>query len=323
MTRILRGLVLLLQLGQSLAFSVKQIYQFPNATFRDIENIAVRSNGQLLLNMITEPATYYIDPSKSNSTAQLLYTFPNATSTVGIAEYAPDQFAIVVGNYTVATKASVPGSFSIWSLDVRSPAVPTVRKIAAIPEAVALNGMTALSTGSRVVMIADSGLGAIWAFNTTSGAYYKAIQDPLMAPLSTFPLGINGVRASAAGDKVYFTNSAMGVFGSIKLNTTGGVSGNATTIAKAVPGNIYDDFAVDKLGNAYITAHPSSIYQVTSAAGQLLLAGGTNSTQFYQPTSSVFGRSSAVEECTLYVVGAGVATNVTIISGQVIAVNIC
>lgn len=183
--------------------------------------------------------------------------------------------------------------------------------------------MTALSTVTGVVMIADSGLGVIWAFNTTSGAYHKAFQDSLMAPLPTFPLGINGVHASTTGDKLYFTNSALGVFGSVSLNSTGGVVGNATTITKAVIGNIYDDFAVDILGNTYITTHASSIYQVTSAGGQLLLAGGINSTQFNQPTSCAFGRSSPVEECTLYVVGAGTATNVTIISGQVIAINIC
>lgn len=126
---------MLLQLEHCLKFSIKQLYQFPNATFHDIENIAVRSNGQLLLNMITEPSIYYLDPRKGNSTAQLLYTFPNATSLVGIAEYAPDQFAIAVGNYTVKTKVSVrvlspsgPSTFDLPLLPLSRRSQPSLKQ---------------------------------------------------------------------------------------------------------------------------------------------------------------------------------------------------
>lgn len=56
-------LVWLLLVAKSHTYTVKQIYQFSSCRFTDIENVAARANGQLLLNLITEPSTYYIDPT--------------------------------------------------------------------------------------------------------------------------------------------------------------------------------------------------------------------------------------------------------------------
>ena len=320
-SQFLSVLVWILQIGQSYTYTVKQIYQFSNSSFTDIENIAARSNGQLLLNLITEPSTYYIDPTNSNATAQHLYTFPNATSLTGIAEYAPDVFAVVVGNYTIAKYAGFPGSFAIWSLDVRSPGAPVATKIAAIPEAHALNGMTAVKGSPGLLLIADSALGLVWSLNATSGIYQKAIQDPLLGPSGSFPLGINGLHVYK--NTLYFTNSAQGFFGKVGITSAGSATGNLTMIAKPSTGNTYDDFALDRQGNAWITNHPNAVTEVTVGGGQISVAGGGNSTLFGQPTSAAFGRGSHVEECTLYVVGAGTNSNTTTISGQIIAVNVC
>ncbi|MCJ1301138.1 hypothetical protein MMC08_003937 [Hypocenomyce scalaris] len=321
MLRNLTLLVWLLLIGQSYSYTVKQIYQFSNSSYTDIENVAARSNGQLLLNLITEPSTYYIDPTNSNATAQHLYTFPNGTSLTGIAEYAPDLFAIVVGNYTIATYAGMPGSFAIWSLDVRSPAAPIAKKIAAIPEAQALNGMTAVKGSPGLLLIADSALGLVWSLNATSGSYQKAIVDPLLGPAGSFPLGINGLHVHR--HTLYFTNSAQALFGKVGITSAGEATGNATKITSSITGNIYDDFALDRQGNAWIANHPNAVTEVTIGGGQISIAGGGNSSQFVQPTSAVFGRGSPVEECTLYVVGAGTSSNTTTISGQVIGINVC
>ena len=318
---ILSVIVWVLQISQTSTYSVKQIYQFSNSSFTDIENIAARSNGQLLLNLITEPSTYYIDPTSSNATAQHLYTFPNGTSLTGIAEYNPDVFAVVVGNYTIAKYAGLPGSFAIWSLDVRSPAAPVVKKIADIPEAHALNGMTAVKGSPGLLLIADSALGLVWSLNATTGTYQKAIQDPLLGPSGPFPLGINGLHVHK--NTLYFTNSAQGFFGKVGITSTGDGVGNVTMIAEPSTGNIYDDFALDGQGNAWITNHPNALTEVTAGGGQISIAGGGNSTEFVQPTSATFGRGSLLEKCTLYVVGAGTNSNTTIISGQVVAVNVC
>ena len=130
MLRTLSLAVWLLLMDLSYTYTVKQIYQFSNSSFNDIENVAARSNGQLLLNLITEPSTYYVDPTRSNARAQHHYTFQNGTFLAGIAEYAPDVFPIVVRNYSIATYAGVLGSFAVWSLDLRWPGAPIVKAIA-------------------------------------------------------------------------------------------------------------------------------------------------------------------------------------------------
>lgn len=48
------------------------IYSYPKNPFTNIENIAVRSNGQLLLNCITSPTTYLLDIAESPPSLGLL-----------------------------------------------------------------------------------------------------------------------------------------------------------------------------------------------------------------------------------------------------------
>lgn len=227
----------------------------------------------------------------------------------------------MVGNYNVAKKAGVPGSFAIWSLDMRSPAAPIVNKIAAIPGAHALNGMTAVKNSPGLLLIADSALGLVWSLNATSGSYQKAIQDPILGPSGSFPLGINGLHVHK--NTLYFTNSAQGLFGKFVITDAGNAIGNATKITTPPTGNIYDDFALDWQGNAWITNHPNLVTEVTAGGEQITIIGGGSSKNIIEPTSAVFGRGSRVQECTLYVVGAGISSNTTITSGQVIGINVC
>jgi hypothetical protein len=108
----------------------RTIYTFPNTTYYDIENVAVRSNGNILLNLLTEPSVYTLDPSSASPNATLVHTFPNATKLDGIAEFRPDVFAFVVGDAINTTTST----YAIWSLDFNS-SPPTPYKIAEIPTA--------------------------------------------------------------------------------------------------------------------------------------------------------------------------------------------
>ena len=100
---------------------IQTIYKFPNETW--VENIAVRSSGQLLVTLATTPDVYQIDPFSSPtgapSTATLIHSFPDATSTSGIVEIQPDIFAVAVGNWSTATFSTTNGSYSVWKLDLR------------------------------------------------------------------------------------------------------------------------------------------------------------------------------------------------------------
>jgi sugar lactone lactonase YvrE len=305
---------------------VKQVYQFTPG-FTAVENLAVRSNGGILLNTVTGPNTYFIDPTEPNPTPILIATYTGCTSTTGIAEVFPDVFAVVCGNYTVQTKQGVPGSFSVWTVNIKKPGSPVVKKVTAIPAAQALNGMTDLGADSPgLVLIADSKLGAVWAVNVITGSYQIAISDPLVKTTDTFPLGINGLHAR--GNLLYFTNSAQGLFASIRINNFGRPQGPAQVIARpfsstfpGYPVNIFDDFAIDEDGKAWITNHPNSITTVNKGGVQNTVSGGS---ALVQPTSCAFGRGSRDEKCKLYVTTAGTVYNASyIVSGSLVVLDVC
>ncbi|KAL2784550.1 hypothetical protein BJX66DRAFT_343909 [Aspergillus keveii] len=296
---------------------VRQLYQFPNTTFHDIENVAIRPNGHLLLNTITEPVLYTLDPSAIDPIATPLHHFDNATGLGGITEVSPDVFAVVVGNYSVHEFKGIPGTFSIWLVDLKAD-VTSVKKLTSIPEALTLNGITTAS--KSVIMVADSPVGIIYSINIDTGCYQIGIQDAHFQPppSSPFPLGINGIHRR--DDTLYFTNSGQGTFGSLLITDKGNAAGQISIIANAPPGNFYDDFAIDSRNNPSITIHPSSIETLMLPSGAV--SSIINSTEIVHPTSCVFGNSRDTKR-TLYVVTAGDASGSQIISGQVLAITPC
>src|SRR5436190_22690083 len=96
------------------AESVTPLYQFPLGSW--VENISIRPNGNILLTRLDVPELWEINPlSRSTSyNARLVYTFPNATGLTGIAEVAPDVFAVTAGDTT--NPAGHAGAFSIWKV---------------------------------------------------------------------------------------------------------------------------------------------------------------------------------------------------------------
>ncbi len=285
------------------------IFQFPN---QSLENLAVRSNGHLILTFNSGPLLYDLDPTSSNPSPKLLHQFADAICTLGIAETAPDIFAVVVGNVSITTLVSVPGSFSVWSIDLNMPK-PTVRLIASIPAAAGLNGMTTVKGIPNTVLIADSVLGAVWRLNVITGYYSIAIQNPLFLNSSINPLGINGIHSHEG--MLYFTNTAQRSYGRVSIADDGSATGEVEILATA-PSFIFDDFALDREASAWITAHPNAVIEVTTKGIQRN-ATADSSIEFLQPTAARFGRGHKHKENTLYVVTVGSATG----GGQVIAIN--
>ena len=89
--------------------SSELIYQFEKGV--SLENIAVRSNGQL---PVTQPEIYQVN----RQAPTLLDTAPYATGLFGIAEISMDIFAFVAGNYSSTALSPVLGSFSVWTTDM-------------------------------------------------------------------------------------------------------------------------------------------------------------------------------------------------------------
>lgn len=96
-----------------LPLPVDLVYQFPEPTW--VENIAVRSNGDLLLTLLNTPSLYTITPSLPQTDPQLIYSFPNLISLLGIVETIPEVFIIVAANVTSGVAA--PESCSVWKVD--------------------------------------------------------------------------------------------------------------------------------------------------------------------------------------------------------------
>ena len=302
-------------INQVRALLVRQLYQFPNTTFTDIENVAFRSNGDLLLSLITEPATYLFHPG-SGSQPTRLAEYPDGLSTLGIAQPSPDLFAVVVGNYSVTTFAGIPGSFAVWTIDLTSTEA-VVTKIADIPEAHALNGMTTNPRSPDTVLLADSNLGAVISLNIRSGVSQVVLQSSYFTPTASMAIGLNGIHVS--GSTLHFTNSAQGVYGRVPITANGSQAGAVSIIARSPPGLTYDDFALDSQGNAWIASHPNAISKVTPGGQQTIAVGGGSSTELSQPSSLIAG--SGKLSGTIYAVTGGEASSAGAISGQVFSLT--
>jgi hypothetical protein len=307
---------------------IRTIYEFPNETW--IENIAVRSNGNLLLNILSTPSLYELNPlHPTPGSAQLLYTFPFATGLAGIAEIQKDVFAVVAGNWSITTFDTTPGSWSVWKVDFihsDKKGIPAVAKIADLPKASFLNGMTLLAPGSPYLLIADSVLGVIWRLNYLTSQYEIILKSPLMQPVpGPIDIGINGIHV--LGSFVYFTNSFQALFARVPVKLYGPDAGSTTGDYQIIVNNIFgDDFAFDKEGNAYITQDPSDALQLVTKEGEVhVLAGNVNSTIVEGDTADAFGRTPW-DENILYVVTnggiAGLVPGTEIVGGKVLAVDV-
>ncbi len=233
---------------------------------------------------------------------------------LGIAETAPDVFAVVAGNWTKVT-VHQPGSFSLWSIDMQSPNNTKVKLITGMPKANGLNGVTALGRGSPdIVLVADSVLGALWRVNIKTGDYSMAIKSFLFADENEF-IGINGVRFFEGS--VYFTNSAQGIYGRVPVTYNGSAAGEVEKLAEFQLPSILDDFDLDWEGDAWIATHPNAVNEVTMEGKRRNITGDAD-LAIVQPVSARFGQSQQ-QRRTLYVATAGNGT----VGGQVFAVNTC
>ncbi|KAJ7051058.1 hypothetical protein C8F01DRAFT_1176449 [Mycena amicta] len=305
------------------AFPTSLLYQSPTGLF--LENIAVRASSQLLLTSGVSPTLHTLDPHTPNATLEEVYTFPNATALTGIAEYAPDVFAVVACILDGRTEER--GSVVVWRVDFTHPTLPvTVKPIARIPNSTDANGLSAVPVPGLpdVVLVADSAAGAVYAVNMRTGDVSLAIQAPLLGGSATESLGINGLHVHDGF--LYATNSGRGTFlrapiasihdhlhnFSVTLATKAAFEVIGVLPPDAPPNSAFDDFAFDEKGRAWVTVHPGALALFTPQKNgswpwvQENAAGDPEGSYavFVEPTSAAFGRGFGMEE-TLYVVTEG------------------
>ncbi|KAJ7052996.1 hypothetical protein C8F01DRAFT_1032626, partial [Mycena amicta] len=294
------------------AFPTSLLYQSPTGLF--LENIAVRASSQLLLTSGVSPTLHTLDPRNATLHLQEVYTFPNATALTGIAEYAPDVFAVVA--CILDGRREERGSVVVWRVDFTH---GTVHAVARIPNSTDANGLSAVPGLPDIVLVADSAAGAVYAVNMRTGRVSVAIQAPLLGGSATESLGINGLHVHDGF--LYATNSGRGTFvrapiaihlhnSSVSITTKGAFEVIGVLPPDAPPNSAFDDFAFDERGRAWVTVHPGALALFTPQKNgswvQENAAGDPEGSYavFVEPTSAAFGRGFGMEKM-LYVVTEG------------------
>jgi hypothetical protein len=264
----------------------KTIYQFPNPTW--VENIFATRNGSLLASVVGSPELHLIDPFAG--TASLVATFPEDTNaTFGVTELTPDVFAVVRGNYSWATGTTDEGSYSVWKIHLNTKSTtPRFAKIADIPEALLLNGMTSLN--DHVVLIADSKGGLIWKLDISTGKYSVAIDHPSLKPVegASIPIGVNGVKK--VDEYLYYTNTFQNIVNRVKVDGHGAAAGPFQTIASNL--TIPDDLVVLDDGTIFTPRPFANTVERVHLDGKVeTVVGNLNSSVVAGGTSVTLGRT--------------------------------
>ena len=280
------------------------VWQFP--TDITLENIAVRADGGLILTATDHGGVNYTkaptgSPPTLNDTDLLGYIeIPNVSGTLGIAEVTDNSFIVVAGNYSLTDYKGVEGSFSVWSLNFTNISSPQKELVTEIPDAQALNGLTTVEGFPDVVLIADSGLGAIWRLNITT-------KETTWMPHVYFnntelsALGVNGIGTYE--EHLYFVNTAQKLYGRVAIDELGYLIAEPEVLGRHGDEFFaWDDFVTDWAGNAWVATHGQSVTQLKLKAGgsrRSFTVDGMN-----QPTSTAWGRGSRAAAKILYVVTA-------------------
>jgi hypothetical protein len=310
------------------------IHQFPNETW--VENLAVRSNGNILLTLLSSPEVWEIDPSQENS-AHLVYRFSEALSALGIAELQPDIFVVALGNITLPTIASEPGSYSAWTIDLRHHRQqhvqsPRVTKIADLPQAHFLNGLCDVPGRSNAVLLADSALGVIYALDTETGASRTWLDNPAFKPNGSIPVksGINGLHVRDG--YLYFTNTfSAPALARIPIDKISGEPTGPVETIIATPswqiniGDQADDFTFDREGNVWLATDPSnSIVKIEIPGGHTTVrVGGANDAVVAGVTAVTFGRTERDRHVLYATTNSGIASPPRggVVGGKVVAID--
>lgn len=278
------------------------IHQFPVPTW--IENLAVRSNGQLLVTITTSPDLFVVDPSDPSKTV-LVHHFSEVTGLAGIVEVEDDIFYVAGGNCDLQTLTPEPGSFLLWQVDMTSFETASkagITKVLNLADMGLPNGIELLSKKTRTILIADSVKGAVFKVDLENARHEIAIDvDEMKSPENPqVPIAVNGIKIR--GGYLYWTATSKALFCRIKIDEDGTTSGDVEVLHQGLIG---DDFCFDTKGNVWLTQNPLNTVGVVKAQGGIVtVAGRIDSMTVAGGTACQFDRKKGNEHI-LYVVTTG------------------
>ncbi|PSR79285.1 hypothetical protein BD289DRAFT_442676 [Coniella lustricola] len=316
---------------------VDTLYEFPVDTY--VENLAVRSNGQVLVHTLSYPRLFLVEPYLPGHIF-VLCEFPETLGLSGIVEYRPDVFAVLTGNFSLATGDSGAGTWAVWNVDLGGVNItsndtmaskpPRVTKIADVPEATFLNGLSFFVTagGQELLVIGDVKAGTIYSMDPDTGSYAVLINNTYTAPGSLYAFGTAGTDGVQVRDGIlYFDNAGQGTLVTVTLDADTGEAGDDfEVIAQTTTTTVqWDDFTFDCKGNILIATGGANTIDEVDAQGKIqTIAGNLNSTTIAEPTSAKFGRREDDADTLYATTGGGVATPVDgdiVVGGQVLAIK--
>lgn len=275
--------------------SIHPVYTIAN---QSLENLAVRSNGRILVTVTTAPNLYSVCPM--TGTGNLIHTFPNATGLLGITETKPDIFHAVVGNFSF-TDRSAPTSWSIWKIDYANGKLGNAifSKELDVPGAGFLNGMASFDAERGLLLVADFFKFQVLRIDLMTKTSSVAVADPLLGY-------VNGVKIRDS--ELYFSNYFGNFTGRVALDSDGYAKGSATMSAVS-SGFEIDDFSLDGEGNIYAASNQNAIIKFDgpefSTYTQVAAVPG-------MPTATRFGRTILDRRCLYVTTDAGVLWGVEI-----------
>jgi hypothetical protein len=282
-----------------LPLTASTIYEASVPTWH--ENLAVRANGQLLVTRMDAAILELIDPAATNTTPIIINNFGTAyAGCLGITELGSDVFYVVAAAPFGSDFVKTSGTSSVFKIDMNTFAVDangnvmgaaTITKVADLPTAGFLNGMTTLNVNAGLVLIADSLNGTVYTLNVITGTYKVTIDDAKMKALSTAitPLGINGVKIR--NGYLYFSNTGNPIFSRIPISSTTGCATGSSSVVASIPQ--VDDFVFRADGTAWMSQNQIQSESVVKNGVATLVAGNNFSTTLAGVTAGQFGRSTA------------------------------
>lgn len=291
------------------------------------ENLAVRTNGQLMVTRLDTPVLEQVDPSGKIAPV-VINNFGSAyAGCLGITETTTDIFYVVVAAPFDSNFVKTSGNSSIFKVDMSKFAVnsagtvttnATVTKVVDMPDAGFLNGMITLSTSLGYLLIADSYNGWVYRLNVNTGAYSVIINDAKMKflPGSITNLGINGIKIR--GSYLYWSNSGDPIFTRIPINSVGAATGAAQVVASV---RQVDDFQFRSDGTAWMCQNQIQSLSVVENGETTLVAGNNYSTILAGVTAAQFGRTAATSQILYLTTNGGLAipVNGTVVTGGKVA----
>lgn len=251
-----------------------------------LENIAARSNGQLLVTNMNSPNLYAVDPvAKTSSTAVAV---SGAAGLSGIGEITPDVFVVIGGS---------PEGTAVHKVDFTGGSAKATL-IKKVPGAGNMNGLAVFNNDT--VLLGDASKGNLIKLTVSTGDSSVALSDPTMVPSGGIPFGIDGLKYRDG--VVYYTNIFKNSFHKVSVDATAKPTGSVTTIWSNLMG---DDLCFGNNGKLYITTN--------SGANEVVEwdpAGSSNKpnvvTKLSAPTACAAGRTDKDKDIIYVTNGQGV-----------------